>query len=213
MRVWADSLDKMSHEGAEFLVTGHTRPVLGKELVRDALESYRDAIRFVFDQTIEGINRGLTPDELVQVVKLPQRLAEKPFLKEMYGTVPFAVRSVFAGYLGWFDGNASTLIPLTPKEEAQRLARLSGGEENLMKELRRSAEQQDWQWVCQLADHIQALGSSHGTEALRLKAKALRELGESQSNPPARNYYLSSSIEIEKQLAGSQTKDAIQTKP
>jgi len=69
VRVWADSLDKMSKEGAEFLVTGHTRPVLGRAEVKDSLESYRDAIRSVFDQTIQGINRGLTPDQLAETVK------------------------------------------------------------------------------------------------------------------------------------------------
>lgn len=211
-RVWAESLDKMSKQGAEFLVTGHTRPVLGNAQVKDAIESYRDAIRYVFDQTVEGINRGLTPDELVQSVKLPPNLSGKPFLKELYGTVPFAVRAIFAGYLGWFDGNATTLFPLTPKEEAQRLVRLAGGEDNLMSDLRKSADQQDWQWVCQLADHIVALGGNNVTEALKVKVNALRELGENQINPPARNYYLSSSIEMEKQMAGPQG-GAAQPKP
>jgi len=199
VRVWANSLDKMSKEGAEFLVTGHTRPVLGKAEVKDSIESYRDAVRSVFDQTIQGMNRGLTPDELVETVKLPPNLAAKPFLQEMYGTVPFAVRAIFAGYLGWFDGNPSNLYPLSPKAEAQRIARLAGGEENLMADLRKSAEQLDWQWVCQLADYIVALGGKNGIEARKVKARALRELGENQANPPARNYYLSSSIELEKQ--------------
>jgi len=117
--------------------------------------------------------------------------------------VPFAVRAIFAGYLGWFDGNPSTLYPLSPKAEAQRIARLAGGEENMMSDLRKSAEQQNWQWVCQLSDRIVVLGGSNAIEAQRLKAKALRELGEAQVNPPARNYYLSSSNELEKQISAA----------
>jgi alkyl sulfatase BDS1-like metallo-beta-lactamase superfamily hydrolase len=201
VRVWAASLDKMSKEGAEYLVTGHTRPVFGKAEVKESIENYRDAIRSVFDQTVQGINRGLTPDELADTVKLPPHLASKPFLQEMYGTVPFAVRAIFAGYLGWFDGNPTNLYLLSPKAEAQRVADLAGGEENLMSRLRKSAEQSDWQWVCRLADYIMALNGNSVAEARQLKAKALRELGENQSNPPSRNYYLSSSIELEKQAA------------
>ena len=198
VREWAESLDKMSREGAEYLVTGHTRPVLGKALVKESLENYRDAIRTVFKQTIEGINRGLTPDELSRVVKLPPELAEKPYLKELYGTVPFAARAIFSGYLGWFDGNPSNLYPLSAQEEARRLVRLAGGEDRLMADLRRSVEEKDWQWTCQLADSIIALSSANVNEARRMKATALRALGEEQTNPPARNYYLSSSIELEK---------------
>jgi uncharacterized sulfatase len=196
---WAESLDRMSQEGAEYLVTGHTRPVSGKALIKESLETYRDAIRSVFKQTIDGINRGLTPQELIEVVKLPPEFAEKPYLKEFYGNVPFTVRSIFSGYLGWFDGNPSTLHPLSQKEEAKQIARLAGGEENLMAELRKSLERKEWQWACQLADRIIVLGGTNVNEARKMKSKVLRALGEEQFNAPARNYYLSSAIELERQ--------------
>ena len=105
IRSWANADDMMLKEGAEFLVPGHTRPIIGKAAVAEALTDYRDAIRFVFDKTIEGMNQGLTPDELVAYVKLPARLAEKDYLREYYGNVEWAVRAIFEGYLGWFDGN------------------------------------------------------------------------------------------------------------
>ena len=40
-----------------------------------ALTAYRDGIKSVLNQTIEGIKRGERPDELVQHVKLPPHLA------------------------------------------------------------------------------------------------------------------------------------------
>ena len=78
------------------------------------------------------------------------------------------------------------------------MVRLAGGEDRLMADLRRSVDEKDWQWTCQLADSIIALSSANVNEARRMKATALRALGEEQTNPPARNYYLSSSIELEK---------------
>jgi len=72
-RQWAHSVDKMLKEKADYLIPGHTRPILGKENVKVVLTNYRDAIQFVFDKTIEGMNKGLTPDELVDYVKLPER--------------------------------------------------------------------------------------------------------------------------------------------
>lgn len=201
VRVWAESLDKMSREDAEFLVPGHTRPVFGKTQVKESLENFRDAILSVYHQTIEAINKGLTPDELVEVVKLPPELADKPYLQEFYGSVPLAARAIFAGLLGWFDGNPTTLFPLSPLEEAQRIVSLSGGEEKVLTEMETASSNQDWQWVCELGDRIIRLGGANVKRASIIKVEALRALAENQSNAPARNYYLSCAHELEEKYS------------
>jgi uncharacterized sulfatase len=53
---------------------------MGADSVRAALTAYRDGIKSILDQTIEGIRRGERPDELVQHVKLPPHLADNPYL-------------------------------------------------------------------------------------------------------------------------------------
>ena len=118
VRTWYMSLDKLLQQGAEHLVAGHTRPISGAMEVKQVLTDYRDAVRFVHDKTVEGMNKGLTPDQLVEYVKLPAELADKDYLREYYGSVPWGVRAIFDGYLGWFDGNPTNLFRLTPKEEA-----------------------------------------------------------------------------------------------
>ena len=66
-------------------------------------------------------------DELVEVVRLPPHLAGHPYLQELYGTVEWSVRSVFAGYLGWFDGDTATLSPAPPDDRARGYVELAGG--------------------------------------------------------------------------------------
>jgi len=97
---WVHSLDEMRALNADYLIPSHTRPIIGRERILRTLTDYRDAIQFLHDQTIRGMNRGLTPNELVERVKLPGRLAEKPYLKEFYGSVAFSVRDIFDNYLG-----------------------------------------------------------------------------------------------------------------
>ena len=128
---WSNSLEKMRNEQPEFLVPSHTRPIMGAEKIDKALSDYAAAIRYVYDETIKGINQGLTPDQLVELVTLPDALAISPYLVEYYGMVPWAVRSIFSGKVGWFDGNPTTLLPLGELEEAQRISDLSGGAEAL----------------------------------------------------------------------------------
>jgi alkyl sulfatase BDS1-like metallo-beta-lactamase superfamily hydrolase len=66
---WIASLEKMIRLNADYLVQGHMRPILGKDKVREALIVYRDGIRTILDETLAGIARGRTPDELVQEVR------------------------------------------------------------------------------------------------------------------------------------------------
>jgi uncharacterized sulfatase len=188
IRSWADANDTMLKEGAAFLVPGHTRPIIGQAAVGAALTDYRDAIRFVFDQTIKGMNQGMTPDQLVTYVKLPAHLAEKDYLREYYGNVEWAVRAIFQGYLGWFDGNPSNLFPLTPQAEAERMAKLAGGASALLARARDALKQGDAQWAAQLCDQLLALDPS-ALEPKLLKADALTVLAENLLTATGRNYY------------------------
>ena len=186
---WADSLDKMLQYDIEYLVPSHTRPIRGQARIASLLTDYRDAIRFVHDETIAGINKGLTPDELVETVKLPTRLAENPYLVEYYGTVAWSVRNIYGGYLGWFDGNATNLFPMSTRDRAERVAELAGGAEALLEKLREAVETGDHQWAAELADLVIAL-EPDAAEPKRLKADALTALGEGQISANGRNYYL-----------------------
>ena len=152
VRLWADSLSAMVRLNATALVPGHTLPVIGETETQKVLTDYRDAVQFVHDKTVEGVNKGLTPDQLVEYVELPEHLAGKDYLQPFYGNVEFGVRSIFNFYLGWFDGNPTNLFRLTRKEEALRMAKLAGGEDKLMQAAQEALKSGDPQWAAQLAD-------------------------------------------------------------
>jgi uncharacterized sulfatase len=204
VQAWADSVDQMLQEKPDKLVPGHTRPITDKALVTEMLTNYRDAIRFVFDKTIEGMNKGLTPDELVDYVQLPSKYAEKDYLREYYGNVEWAVRSIFAGTLGWFDGNPTTLFSLPVKGEAERMAALAGGKDQLEAAASQALGKQDYQWAAQLSDHLIALDPKAAAPKL-MKAEALEGLAENLLTATGRNYYLTCAQELRKE-AGSDSK-------
>ena len=195
VRLWAESLGSMADRNAVALVGGHTNPILGADEVKQVLTDYRDAVQFIHDKTVEGINKGLTPDELVEYVQLPERLAKKDYLQPFYGHPDWGVRTVFSGYLGWFDGNATNLFPLPPSAEAERMAKLAGGKDNLLQAARDALADDDAQWAAQLADHLLAINANH-QEARQIKAAALTGLASDQVNATARNYYLTVAREL-----------------
>lgn len=187
---WIASLERMLALGAEHLVPGHTRPIAGAANVRAALTAYRDGIQSVLDQTLAGMRKGERPDELVQRVKLPPQLADNPYLQEFYGSVAWSVRAIYADRLGWFDGNATSLFPLTERERAAKIIGLAGGADQVLARARDALAAREFQWATELADYALAVDSVNG-DAKRVKAQALTELGERQINANARNYYLS----------------------
>lgn len=199
---WVASLDRMRELAPRHLVPGHTLPISGEEEIRRRLTDYRDAIQFVHDQTVRAINEGLEPVEIAARLRLPEPLASRPYLAEVYGSVAWASRAIFSGYLGWFGGNASELVALTPPEYAKRLAGLAGGSDELLEQARAAAARGDHRWALALADHLVSLGE-HGQAAADIRAAALRALSAQAVSANDRNYLLTQareadgSIEIE----------------
>ena len=197
---WIDSLDHMRTFNPEYLFPSHTKPLQGED-VMNALTIYRDAIQYIHDQTIRLMNQGYYPDQIVEMVELPKEIKDSPFLYEFYGTARWSIKSIFNGYLGWFNGNPSDLDPLSRNDEAQRFSKLIGGNENLLKALEESIDAKDMQWALQLSDHLIALNFSN-KNVNKLRKEALLYIGERSSNPNKRNYFLTSAIELDDGFEG-----------
>ena len=194
---WADSLDTLMAFQPEVLGPGHTRPVFGAAAIQESLSDYRDAIRHVITETRNGMDEGLTIDQLAHRVKLPPELAEKRHLREYYGRVDHSVRAYFVGTLGWFDGNPTSLGSLAPEDEARKFIALAGGEDALWQAVEMARAEADYQWALQLVDRFIFAGIDTD-RARKTKADILRIHADSQINCPTRHYYLQSAKELDK---------------
>ena len=197
---WYKSIDKLRSFGAEHLVPSHGRPLSGKEKVEEMLTAYRDGIQYVHDQTIRLLNKGLTPDEIVeQVAHLPAHLANHPWLGEFYGTVKHSVRQIYVGYLGWFEGDPTALDPLPRAEESRRYVELMGGREAVFKAAKKSFDAGEYQWTAELITHLIRV-NKEDTEVRKLKADSLRQLAYKTENINWRNWYITSARELDGSL-------------
>ncbi|MGV7167011.1 alkyl sulfatase dimerization domain-containing protein [Xanthomonas axonopodis pv. cajani] len=202
---WIASLNKLIALNAKYVVPGHMSTLAGVDNINDALTAYRDGIKFVYDKTMEGISRGETPDEVVQEVELPARLAQHPYLQEYYGTVAWSVRGIYSQNAGWFDGNPTHIFPLTEKERADKVIAMAGGEEKILEGAEASLSAGEFQWAAEQADYVLAI-APQSDRATVIKVRALRELGERQMNATARNYYLTVAQSLEKGLQARRSK-------
>jgi alkyl sulfatase BDS1-like metallo-beta-lactamase superfamily hydrolase len=192
---WVESLDMMRDLGAEYLVPCHTRPLSGASAIDETLTAYRDAIQFVHDQTVRNMNRGLGPEEIVDIVHLPEHLARHTWLQEQYGTVAWSVRGVYDGYLGWFNGDAAQLNPLSPSDRARRIAQAFEEGKSLADQARAAVNANEFQWGAELS-RMWMLSEPELQEAKDTLAKCLDALGRAQVNANAFNYYLTQAGEL-----------------
>lgn len=195
--LWFKAIDRVLRPiPAKYMVSSHGRPVSGSEAVADVLTSYRDAIQYVYDQSIRYMNRGYLPDDLVELVQLPEKLVNHAWLGDFYGGVKHSVRQVYYGELGWFLGDPTFLDPLHPRESSKRYIELIGGRKTVFDEAKKAFEVKDYQWTSELLTHLIRV-DNNDNEARLLKASALRQLGYSKTNNNWRNWYLTSANELD----------------
>jgi alkyl sulfatase BDS1-like metallo-beta-lactamase superfamily hydrolase len=194
---WIRAVDLLRGFDAQALIFGHGRPLTGQGEVRDLLLAYRDAMQYIHDQTVRLMARGLTPDELVEVVaELPPRLRAHPWLGEFYGTVKQTVRQVYYNYFGWFEGDPTLIDPLPRRERSTRYVAAMGGRDAVVAIAMHAHADRDFRWVAEVLTHILRI-DPNDQRARQLKADALRQLGYQASNPIWRNNYLMAAREID----------------
>ncbi len=197
VRNWSEGVAKMASFEPDRLVPGHTMPILEAVQATTALRDYSEAIASVFEQTVAGMNQGKSPNLIAHEVELPEHLQNKPYLIEFYGTVSNAVKAIYSGLLGWYDGNPTSLNPLAPRAEAEQMAKLAGGSEQLTQAMLDAYDAGEYQWALELADQVKWLENADLLLARQIKIQALRGLAEREYNAPNRNYYLSYAKELE----------------
>ncbi len=188
--------DEIRSWNPEYAVTSHSRPIIGQENVADTLTAYRDGLAFLNDQTIRHINMGLGPDELVEVVKLPDYLKDHPANKEWYAEFEWQVRGVYSGNIGWYNGDAAFFKPASPSVRSQEIVNGFGGTDETLANVREAIIDGKYEWAAELATYVLYVNPEN-ENAKSLKAQALRILGQQSVSSGARNWYLSQALELE----------------
>lgn len=176
----------------EYLVKLHgAHPVMeGKENIRRFLTDFSDAIQFIHDQTVQYLNKGLAPGEIMNLVELPPHLADSPYLQETYGRIDWDVDHIFRFYRGYYTGKIRDLFPQSPTSEAGMAAELAGGIDELAAKAEAALVAGKLEWALELADDVLLLEPENDS-ALETKKSAMLSLAGESMNSQARNMLLS----------------------
>jgi alkyl sulfatase BDS1-like metallo-beta-lactamase superfamily hydrolase len=130
-REWAAGLRTMARLGAELLLPGHGVPLAGVKRISQALNETAELLEHLHDETVALMNAGARLDDIVHTVRVPEHLADRPYLRPVYDEPEFVVRNVWRLYGGWWDGDPARLKPAPAAVLAREIASLAGGVERL----------------------------------------------------------------------------------
>ncbi len=120
---YIESLNRVLDLAPEIIVPSHFLPVEGREKIREGVTRTRDAVQYVHDATVEGMNKGRDVYTLMKEIRLPPELE----LSEAHGKVSWGVRAIWEGYAGWFHHETPQLYAVPPQRIWPDVVALAGG--------------------------------------------------------------------------------------
>jgi glyoxylase-like metal-dependent hydrolase (beta-lactamase superfamily II) len=169
---FVNDVRKVQALGAELLITGHGDPIRGAEQIRTDFQKLIDAVLFVHDRTVEGMNAGKSVHQLMEEIKPPPELR----IGEGHGNIAINVRSIWEQYAGFFHFHSPTELFEAPAScISADIVELAGGAGNLLARARRHLENGRPLEALHLLDVVQGCGPAH-REAADVSIAALEAL-------------------------------------
>ncbi|MEM0955663.1 MAG: MBL fold metallo-hydrolase [Pseudomonadota bacterium] len=120
---YIESLDRLIALQPDIVVPSHLAPAVGAEQIRRDMQRIRDALQYVHDETVAGMNAGKSVHQLMQDIVLPEQLS----LVQSHGKVSWAVRSIWEYYATWFHFRHSTELYAVPIDDVfEDVSKLAG---------------------------------------------------------------------------------------
>ena len=168
---YVDSINRILALKPEILIPSHGDAIIGEQQIERELTRYRDAILYVHDKTVLGMNQGKDVHTLMAEISLPSDLD----IGEGYGRISWSVRGIYENYMGWFDGNPTSMFS-TPVDDAYpQLVELAGGAEAVAMLAEAQIESGDLELALHSAD-IALRAEPKNTRALQARLAAFKAL-------------------------------------
>lgn len=174
---YVDSINRILALQPEILVPSHGDAILGVDEIERQLTRYRDAILYVHDQTVLGMNQGKDVHTLMAEIALPSDLD----IGEGYGRISWSVRGIYESYMGWFDGNPSTMFNTAIDAAYPDIVRLAGGANGVAELAETQIAEGDLELALHTAD-IALRAEPSNVRALTARLAAFQALLEASDN-------------------------------
>jgi alkyl sulfatase BDS1-like metallo-beta-lactamase superfamily hydrolase len=177
------------------MFASHHWPRWGNERIQEVLRGQRDLYAHMNNQVLHFANQGVTINEIHNVYEVPKGLQNKWFCRGYHGSPQHNSRGVIQRYLGFWDCNPTTLIPLSPGDSAPLYVEMMGGAQKIMDRGRQLHDEGRYLHAQEIVNKL-VQAEPQNQAAKDLLADIFEQLGYQQENPGLRNSYLAAAYEL-----------------
>lgn len=195
---WSKQINVALHkfgQEAEVMFASHSWPRWGNERIQEVMRSQRDTYAHLNNQVLHLANQGVTINQIHNVYKLPESLRNQWSAHSYHGSEEHNSRAVLNRYLGYWDANPATLVPLSPEDSAPLYAEMMGGSEKIIAKGKELFKQGKYLYAIEILNKL-VYAEPKNQEAKDLLADNFEQIGYQKESPSVRNSFLAAAYEL-----------------
>ncbi len=186
---------------AEVLFASHHWPRWGNKRVQEVLRDQRDIYAHMNNQVLHHVNQGVTINEIHNVYQSPASLEKGWTTGFWHGSRENNSRGIVNYYLGHWDANPATLIPLSPADSAPLYVEMMGGSKKIMAKGNDLYDQGKYLAASEILNKL-VYAEPQNQAGKDLLADVYEQIGYQQENPGLRNAFLAGAFELRSGIPG-----------
>jgi len=180
---------------AEVMFASHSWPRWGNARIQEVMRTQRDAYAHLHNEVLHHANKGVTINEIHNIYQQPESLKQQWAARSYHGSEEHNSRAVINRYLGYWDANPATLIPLSPADSAPLYVAMMGGAEAIITKCRQLYDDGNYLHAIELLNKLIYAQPDH-QPAKDLLADAFEQMGYQKESPSVRNSFLAAAFEL-----------------
>jgi alkyl sulfatase BDS1-like metallo-beta-lactamase superfamily hydrolase len=180
---------------ADVMFASHSWPRWGNERIQEVMRSQRDTYANLNNGVLHLANQGVTINQIHNVYKVPDSLQQQWSARSYHGSVEHNSRAVINRYLGYWDGNPTTLIPLSPEDSAPLYVEMMGGASKIIVRGQQLYDEGKYRHAQEILNKL-IYAEPRNQKAKDLLADVFEQIGYQQESPSVRNSFLAAAYEL-----------------
>ncbi|GIU29774.1 MBL fold metallo-hydrolase [Shewanella colwelliana] len=180
---------------ADVMFASHSWPRWGNERIQEVMRAQRDTYAHLNNQVLHLANQGVTINQIHNEYKLPESLVSQWSAHSYHGSEEHNSRAVLNRYLGYWDANPATLMPLSPEDSAPLYVEMMGGSDKILKKGKALYNEGKYFHAIEILNKL-VFAESKNQPAKDLLADVYEQIGYQKESPSVRNSFLAAAYEL-----------------
>jgi alkyl sulfatase BDS1-like metallo-beta-lactamase superfamily hydrolase len=180
---------------ADVMFASHSWPRWGNDRIQEVMRAQRDIYANLNNEVLHLANQGVTVNEIHNVYHPPKSLQNQWAAHSYHGSEEHNSRAVVNRYLGYWDANPATLIPLSPRDSAPLYVEMMGGSDKIMARGNELFDAGKYRYAMEILNKL-VFAEPDNQPAKDLLADVYEQIGYQKESPSVRNSFLAGAFEL-----------------